>query len=711
MTNWLDMYELLTILYKMYEVASRNVASEQWVVAVDVGGTFTDAMAFEPATGTLRRAKASTTSPEVVRGVAEAIAGLDIDASAIVHVLNGTTVVTNALLTRSGARTALLTTAGFEDSLESGRERRVGGGLSMYDLRQAGPRALVDRFLRFPVRERLTADGRVLTPLSRDEIVAIAGRLRALEIEAVAVCFLFSYVNAAHERLAAEILRRECPELHVEMSSDIAPEIREYERASTTVINAYTRSSFDSYVVGLRSALVRPGSSAPLYVMQASGGLVPTESDTMRPVQILESGPSAGLIGAAWIGRKADLPNVIALDIGGTTAKAGLVRDGRHGMVREFKADTYYPVRVPSIDLAEIGIGGGSIARIDKGGSLKVGPNSAGANPGPVCYGRGGEQPTVTDAALVLGRLRPDGFLCGGIALDPQLARAAIEDKIARPLSLDVERAAAGILRVAMAQAASAVQLISTKRGVDPRDFSIVAYGGAGPLQACEVALELGVPRIIVPVGAATFSAFGMMVADRMGDASATLMSSDPASIAGDVEAKFRELEARAAGRIGLPAAQGTLRRTVYARYVGQRWELPVPVAGTPFDARAWADAVDRFHAEHEAAYAFHDAAASVEMIQIHVDAVAPLQQPDRLVFADATTPSDQRRGSHSAWTGSAFSACAVLTRADLRRDRALPGPALIEDPDTTVWVPPGSTAEVDPHLNIIISLTARSAP
>lgn len=680
-----------------------------WIVSVDVGGTFTDAIAFDPASRLLRRAKAYSTTPDVVDGVAAAIERLDLGSSDIAHVLNGTTVVTNTLLTRSGARTALVTTAGFEDALETGRERRVGGGLSMYDLRQAGPAPLVERFLRFPVHERMAADGQVMSPLPEAEVRKLARRFRDLDIEAVAICFLFSFINPAHEQQAARILREECPGLRVELSSDVAPEIREYERASTCTINAYTWASFEAYVSGLHRALHASRRSPTVYVMQSSGGLVPATSDSLRPVQILESGPSAGLVGASWIGRESNLDNIIALDVGGTTAKAGLLRNGEYGIVREFKADTYYPVRVPSLDLAEIGIGGGSIARIDSGGSLRVGPESAGASPGPVCYGRGGKQVTVTDAAAILGRVRPNGFLGGSIPLDLEAARQAIVERIGSPLSLDPARAAAGIFRIAVSQTASVVQLISTKRGVDPRDFAIVAYGGAGPLLACEVAGELGVEKVIVPVGAATFSAFGMMVADRKGDASATLMSGDPVADADEVEARFCELEAIAARRIGLGREAALLRRTIYARYVGQRWELPVPIGTAKFSAETWAEAIGSFQAEHEKAYAFHSDDMAVEMVQLHVEAAAPLQRPDRLAFEDSAAASAPAAG-HQVWDGYNYAPCAVFTRADFAGGATRRGPALIEDPDTTIWVPPGAIASVDRNHDLVIDLQARNA-
>lgn len=674
-----------------------------WVVALDVGGTFTDALAFSPASGAMRRAKAYTTTPDPLEGLSNAFARLQLDPESVDYVINGTTVVTNALLTRSGSPTALLTTRGFEDALETGRERRVGGGLHMYDLRQAGPRPLIDRFLRFPIDERISAQGDVVVPLDELQVAAVGRRLLQLGVEAAAVCFLFGYVNPKHERRVVAILEEICPDILVEISSDIVPELREYERTSTTVIDCYTRRTFESYIGSLRNAIEGGREGVSLYVMQSSGGVVPAGSGALRPVQILESGPSAGVIGAAWLGRASHCPSVIALDVGGTTAKACLVLNGELTVVPEFKADGYYPVRVPSIDLAEVGIGGGSIAFIDAGRALRVGPRSAGASPGPACYGRGGIEPTVTDANLVLGRLIPDGFLGGGIRLDVDAARRAITP-IAVSLSLEIEAAAAGILRIASAQTAAAVQLISTKRGLDPRDFALVAYGGAGPLQAADVAQELGVPTVIVPQGAATFSAFGMLVANRVGDASMTLMSSAPASEAAWVEDSFRDLEARTLARIELAAGEAELRRHVDARYVGQRWELTVPVPPGAFGEDAWTEVMVRFHVAHQRAYAFHDVNAPVEIVRIGVQAVAPMQKPSRLAFGDA--PKGAGPKIRRAWTGQGFEECSVHERSDLPVGSRISGPALINDLDTTIWAPKGSEVSVDEQGSVVIALS-----
>jgi N-methylhydantoinase A len=676
-------------------------------VGVDVGGTFTDVAAFDERTGVITRAKAHTTPDQVVHGQVAAIRALALETHEIGTVLNGTTVVTNALLTRTGRATAMLMTAGFEDVLETGRERRVGGGLHMYDLRQAGPRALAPRSHRFGVRERLAADGRVLVPLDEAQVRGIAARLREMEVGVVAVCLLFSYLQPAHERRLREVLLQETPGLTVVLSSDVAPEMREYERASTTFIEAFTRDAFLAYLQGLNAELAKVANAPDVYVIQSNGGLVPADPQRVKPVHIVESGPAAGAVAAAFVSGLAGYRDIIAFDVGGTTAKACLLRDGRPGMTAEFKVEGYYPVSAASVDLVEIGTGGGSIAWIDAGGALRVGPRSAGARPGPAAYAAGGTEPTLTDANLVLGRLDPGQFLGGAFRLDPALAAAAIEQRIAAPLGLSVTAAAEGILEIANTQMAAAIQLISTRKGFDPRDFVLVAYGGAAALQAAEIAREVGVRRILVPDGCATLSALGLLVADLQADGARTFLSAEPADRADAIEAAFLELEAEAGGRIARGDDPGLqVRRFVDVRYVGQRWELTVPVAAGAFSRTTWGQAVEDFHAAHQRAYRFNDPAAAVELIKLRVEArIAmphPVLRPEPLVSRGAPAP----RGREDLPCKGRTIACAMYRRADLSPGHAINGPAVVHDADTTIWVPGGMRASMDGYRNLLIEET-----
>ena len=495
-------------------------------IGIDIGGTFTDAALVDGETGAIRVVKVLTTPEDpaqgfmaaLERGLAECQA-TGRDAAAVVH---ATTVATNAIIEGKTARVGMLVTRGFRDILEIGRQIRS----RLYDVHLQKPAPLVPRRFSLEVTERLDHEGRVLQPLDLDEVRQAARRLRQEGVEAVVVCLLHSYLNPAHERTVAEIVRAELPDVFLSVSSDVCPEYREYLRASTTAVNAAVMPIVSRYVDALESRLHALGAVAPFYVMQSNGGVMTSSSAKARPVYMVESGPAAGVIAAGAIAAPYGYKNVMSFDMGGTTAKVGLIQDGQLRLSTEIEVGAQsvtplgegrgggYPIRTPVIDLVEVGAGGGSEAWIDAGGALRVGPRSAGARPGPACYGRGGTTPTITDANLVLGRLNPAFFLGGEMALDAAAARKAIADRVAAPLALDPIAAAAGIVEIANAHMIGAMRLVSVQRGYDPRQFVLVAFGGAGPLHANALARELGIPAVLVPPNPGIASAVGMLMTD-----------------------------------------------------------------------------------------------------------------------------------------------------------------------------------------------------
>lgn len=672
-------------------------------VAVDVGGTFTDAVCLDTRTGVVVRSKAATTPGAVASGQLDAILRLGVDLDGIGELLNATTVVTNALLTRSGAPTAFVTTRGFRDTLETGRERRVGGGLHMYDLSQRAPAALAPRHLRFVLDERLSADGQVLRALDDDEVRRVARQIAGLGIECVAVCLLFAFRNDSHERRVREVLREEIPGCRVTLSSEIAPEIREYERSSTAFMNAYTERTFRDYLDGFAAALARRGCSPEMFMLQSNGGVLPSGAGGILPIHVVESGPAAGLIAARYVGERAGYRDLIGFDVGGTTAKAGLVQSGRIGTIAEYKVGGYYPIKAPSVDLVEIGCGGGSIAWIDEGGSLRIGPSSAGAVPGPACYGQGGELPTVTDANVLLGRIDASRSVAGRAFLDVRLAEEAIRRYVAQPLGIDVVQAAAGILRIANTQMAGAIRLVSTERGRDPRDFQLVAYGGGGALHAAEICADLELAGVLVPEGPGTLSALGLLVADLKADAVRTWFSPLPAIDAAAMERAFAEMQKLTRTRIDPSGVRSPSSiRMVDARYRGQRWEITIELPSGPLDEKMWQAINERFDAAHFQAYRFSDPGAPVEIVNLRVETTARLEHPNappRPVTDRIASPASTRE----VFVNGQLKPCACYDRGALLPGDRFEGPATIDSDDSAVWVPPGFHCVVDSWSNLLI--------
>src|SRR5262245_13675558 len=579
-----------------------------WRVGIDTGGTFTDFVLLDEETGAVQSAKVPSTPADPALAFVEGLAGLLVRArvapAALTSVSHGTTVATNALLERKGARTGLLTTAGFRDVLEI--RRHVRGPGRIYDLFFVPPAPLVERERRLEICERLDARGQVLVPLDLDAVREQIRALAAAGVEAIAVSFLHAYQNGAHEATLKALIEREHPGLLVSISSDISPEIREYERTSTTVINAYLQPVVARYVGALEARLLREGVQAPLRIMQSNGGVISASHAATRPVQLVASGPAGGAIGGMAVGQATGFTDVITLDVGGTSCDICLIE--QMPRLTNLKEVDGNPIRVPTFDLHVIGAGGGSIAWIDDGGALRVGPRSAGAEPGPACYLRSGAEPTVTDANVVLGRLDPDYFLGGAMKLDPRAARAAIEARVASRFGLGVEAAAAGILRVVNATMAENIKVVSVKRGWDPRDFALVAFGGAGPTHASALMAELRVPAVLVPPVPGTLSALGLLATDVRHDFAATyLRRAVPArghsdggaslrqpsahafvtpgetALGEEIAAIYAQLEARgraALGADGVEPGAVTLTRSADVRYAGQAYEVGVLADG-----------------------------------------------------------------------------------------------------------------------------------
>jgi N-methylhydantoinase A len=682
-----------------------------WRIGVDIGGTFTDVVLVEEETGHIGVAKVATTPRDFAEGVVEGLrrglAGHGIDPADVSLVSHATTIVTNALLEKKGARAGFVTTRGFRDVLELRRSSRA----DLYDLFQDPPAVLVPRRWRFEVTERLDAQGQVVTPLDEAEIDAVIAAIRDAGLETVGVSFLFSFLNDAHERRVGERLRRALPGVGVYLSCEVLPEIREFERASTTAVCAYVGPLLAGYLDRLQrtvSALGLP----KLYLMGSSGGVFDIAEGLRMPAMAIESGPAAGVIAAALAGKELGLPNLISFDMGGTTAKASLIADGEIAVTAEYEVGgsghakrwlhgTGHPVRVPVIDLAEVSAGGGSIAWVDPGGALKVGPRSARADPGPAAYGRGGTEATVSDADVVLGYLDREALLGGMLKIDLAAAEAAISRDVAVPLGLDVAAAAAQIVEIVNSNMAEALRIVSVERGHDPREFSLIAFGGAGPAHAAALATELQIPEVIIPPAPGAFSALGLAASDFKRDYSRTLYADlaalDPTRIAGFLaEMEAAALDMLAAAGVS-PDRRGLLR-AADVRYRRQAYELTVPIAEGPI-SRASLDALAAaFHEKHRQTYGHANPAEPVQLVNIRLTAVGRL--PPLRLAAKIPMPrhgeSASRRHREVWFPGTGFVGCLVHWRDGLIVGETLTGPAIVEAMDSTVVVPPGWIATTD---------------
>jgi N-methylhydantoinase A len=685
-------------------------------LGVDIGGTFTDLVVVDETTGAVRVGKVLTTAKDPAQGVEHGVQALlgeaGVGHGAVRAVVHGTTLATNALIERKGARTALLTTAGFRDTLEIRSEGRY----DMYDLFIDPPAPLIPRHLRHEVPERLLADGRVLRPLDETAARRTIAALVDDGVEALAICLLHAYVNPVHERRLAEIARAIAPALPVSCSSEVVPEIREYERTSTTAANVYVVPLMARYLADLEQRLADLGLPGQLYVMQSSGGIALPEEARRLPIRLVESGPAAGALAAAQAARERGESRLLSFDMGGTTAKACVIDDGVPLVAREFevaRADRFkkgsgLPVRVPVIEMIEIGAGGGSIARVDRLGLLKVGPDSAGADPGPACYGLGGRLPTVTDADLILGYLDGDFFLGGRMRLDRDAAGRAIAEHVARPLGLDLTQAAWGIHRVVNENMAAAARIHGIERGKDLRSYPLFAFGGAGPVHCWQVAKILKVPRILLPFGAGAMSAYGLLSAPLAFDFVRTrherLDAPDWSEVNGLLEAMEAEGRERLT-RAGVPASAVTVKRVAEMRYLGQGHEVEAALPEGRLSGDSLAAIAASFETAYRALYHRLPQGVPIEALNWRVTVAGPAPRVTMGPAARMAGASVARKGTRRAWFAEAdgYVETPVYDRYALEPGTELAGPAIVEERESTAVIGPGGRCRIDKGLALVV--------
>ena len=682
-------------------------------IGVDVGGTFTDFVLVDEAKSRVLTGKRLTTPDDPGRAILDGITRLLDEADATIddvrQVVHGTTLVTNTVIERKGARIGLITTKGFRDNLEMGREMRY----DLYDLALEKPEPLVPRPRRHAVTERLSAQGDILRPLDEGEVIAAAQALKAQGVEAVAVCLLHAYLDPTHERRIGAMLEQELPGIPVTLSSDVAPEIREYERANTACVNAYVLPLMDRYLARLEQELHRRGLQGPLHLMLSAGGIATVRYARANPVQLIESGPAAGATAAMHVGAACGLSEMISFDMGGTTAKMCLIEGGEAehsstfeaARVKRFRKGSGLPLKVPVIDLIEIGAGGGSIAGVNAMGLLTVGPESAGSVPGPVCYGRGGRRPTVTDADLLLGYLSPDYFLGGEMGLDRAAVENAVREELAAPLGMSVDQVAAGIHAVVNENMAAATRMYIAEKGRDPRRYALLAFGGAGPVHAYGLAKLLKLRRIVVPAGAGVASALGFLVAapaiDLVRSGVRRLSSVDWSEVArhyAEMEAESRTL------LVETGAAEGDVafRRSADMRYVGQGFDIavPLPETLTPESVeRAFLDAYERLFDRR------------IEGLPIEVLSwrlAASASRPAVPATLGASIGGEAKKGERDVWFAqTGRKPCAVYDRYRLQPGVTLRGPAVVEERESTTVIGPDCDFGLDAHGNLVIDIDA----
>ena len=691
-------------------------------VGADIGGTFTDLVLMNPDGSVVLKKIPSTVedySQGIVRGLELALQEAPAEPSAVQEVVHGTTVATNAILEHKGAKSGLLTTLGFRDVLEIRRLRMP----RLYRLDWHKPPVLIERYLRREVGERIAADGSVLRPLDEVGVLAAGRWLVDQGVESIAITFLNSYANPAHEAAAGALLREAFPDLPISLSIEILPEIQEYERTSTTVVNAYVRPIVQRYVHSLRDSLRAGGVDAPLLIMQSNGGIMSARGAAETPVRIIESGPAAGVIACQELAKRSGYPNVISFDMGGTTAKASLIEDGEVQQASEYEVGGGvsvgtrltrgggYVIRVPSIDIAEVGAGGGSLVWFDKAGGIQVGPESAGASPGPVCYGLGNTQPTVTDANLTLGYINPAALAGGTLSIEGATAREALETQVAQRLETSVQEAAMGVHTIANANMIRALRSVTIERGRDPSEYVLCAFGGSGPVHAASIARAMDIGTVIIPPCPGLFSAFGLLVAQVQHHYGRTVKRPLEALSPADLSAGFERLEAQA--KVGAddpeyPLHDYRIRRSLDLQYVGQSASLPVAGPDGPIDP-AWIEqVVTAFYDEYERTYGFRSPGESIEVINLRVVAETARHALDASfeaaarAQAEALAPGLERRAYFGAELGT-HDTPVIGRHALSAAPRA--GPLIVEEYDATTVVPPDAQVHLDERGNILITL------
>lgn len=683
-------------------------------LAFDIGGTFTDFVLEDG--GSVFVLKVPTTPDNPANGVLQGLAQLEasdnLDCAELDTVLHATTVATNAIIERKGANTALITTQGFRDILIIGRQKRY----ETYDLYMEKPAPLLKRRDIFEVSERTGYDGERVTPLDEASVENAIKQIEHGHYDSVAVVLLHAYADPTHERQIRDRLKERLPDLDVSISSEVSPKYREYERTNTTVANSYVQPIVSRYIGDLQNALTAKSFRNQLFIMQSSGGLIPPEFAQDFPIRIVESGPAAGVLMARDAGAAEGFDHVIAFDMGGTTAKLGAIDDGEPSIAPTFEIDPIrykrgsgLPINTPAVELLEIGAGGGSIARAELG-TIAVGPSSAGADPGPVCYGRGGISPTVTDANLVLGYLDPDYFNNGALRLDKEASVASIQETIAAPLDLGIEDAAWGIHLVATNNMEHAIRIVSVERGRDPRRYAMVAFGGAGPLHAARLARKIGVPKVIIPTNAGVGSAIGLLAADARIDASTTRILRLNASNGDTINALYRDLEERVQNdlsRLALPG-EPTWSRFAYMRFAGQGFEIHVSLPSGEIGPDYPEAAESAFREAYRIRHRFSDDTAEVEAVDWYLVATIETQKTTSSTTACAPSAAGHEKIRQAYFPDAGgWLSTKIIRRSDLEIDKEIAGPAIVEDPDSTVVVPPGDTIALTPRGHLIININA----
>ena len=675
-------------------------------IGVDIGGTFTDVTVMDTADGLVTFGKSLSTPDDLVRGILDAIGVTGRSPRDAEFIIHGSTVAINAILERKGAKTALVTTAGFRDVYEIGRVNRP----DSFNLAFRKHVPLIPRALRFEVAERMLYDGSVERPLDEADARAVVQAIAAQGVESVAVLFLHSYANVAHEKRMVELLRAALPNAFITASHDVSREQREYERTSTVAANAYVGPLVSTYLERLERHLAGDGFTGNLLIMQSSGGLCDIATAREQCIQMLESGPAAGVVASKTVSDVLGLGDVICFDMGGTTAKACVLQAGAAALSSDYFIGGYnegLAIRIPVLDIKEIGTGGGSIASVDEAGGLHVGPQSAGASPGPACYGAGGTQPTVTDAHLLLGHLAADRFLAGRMQLDAAAATRAVETHVAQSLGLDVALAAGGIIAIATAAMANAVRAVTTERGLDPRDFALVAYGGAGPLHAVDVARELAIRTVVIPQAPGTFSAFGMLTADLRREYAQTYRTPLTEDGLRGTAAFFGTLEREAAAWLqsaGVPSENTLLEHAVDVRYVGQNYSVTIPLAPGALQAEVKA----AFDAAHQQRYSHNAPEEPAEIIAARVSIVGQLSKPVLTGLARGTgtpAPTAALGTRRVRFDPRSEVDAQVYDRARLLAGDVFEGPAIVQEDGSATLVPAGVRVEVQPSGHLILTV------
>jgi N-methylhydantoinase A len=675
-------------------------------IATDIGGTFTDLVALDEG-GNIYTVKGDTTPPHFEKGVISILEKSGLKMEEIDIFIHGTTTIINALTERKGAKTGLITTKGFRDVLEIARCNRP----DLFNLVFAKPAPFIPRYLRFEAEERIAFDGEIISALNTDDVKTAVAALKKEGVEAIAICYINSYVNDEHERQTAEIVKELWPEVFVTVSGQVTREWREYERTSTVTLNAYVGPVASRYVDNLERRLTESGVVSPKFIMQSNGGTTTFDGAKNSPINIVESGPVAGVFGSAVLGQVIGEKNLIAFDVGGTTAKCSLIDSGEVKITTSYRIERTernagYPIMTPVVDIVEIGNGGGSIAWMDGTGSLRVGPQSAGAMPGPVAYGRGGTAPTTTDACLVAGRLSPNNF---DSAVDIATVENALLQNVGKPLGQDARQAAVSVIRVAEANMYNALKLISVRRGYDPRDFTLVAFGGGGPMHASGLAHELGIRKVIVPIAASVFSAWGMLMTDMRHDYIQTRISLLNDTSPAELDGMWTELLEKAKAEF---AAQGvdmsTITTAYYAdmRYTGQEHTVKIQTPAPTWDDDAKAEIVSRFHKAHKHYYTYSLDGTPVEIVNMHLAVYSRMEKPALNKIPPQTEPLEKAllETRDVYFTQGGWLKTPVYNRSALLAGAALTGPAVVEEKAAATLVGPDDTLRVDEYGNLVIT-------